>query len=85
MNEKRQGGVGDAWNGLLGDQYETILVDLISHCVKNPRSAGKEFDEHVLIIDPTHVFSLQELLKKTEKRILFQSIVPHEVNRRIMG
>lgn len=75
-NKKRDGGVGDIWNGLLGAEYGKQLVDLIKSCTQNPKATGDRIDDSALLIDGTHAFPIQVLLKNEEKRLVFQSITP---------
>ncbi len=76
--EKREGGVGDTWNGLLGYDYKDQLMELISRNIEVGeimKGYGNTFikknDENVIDIHSLHT------INEEEKSIQFKSIFPY--------
>lgn len=72
--QKRDGGVGDVWNGLLGDGYKDRFPDLINQTVQSKNASVEKYEVFVTFVDSTQGLPVQVILKNADDKLLLQSI-----------
>lgn len=73
---KRDGRVGDAWNGLLGNNYKEKFGDLIPRTTQSTNASVEKYGKHAILIDKTNSLPVQVILDTSTDKLLFQSIIP---------